>query len=125
MTMAKDPKRIITASMSSSANAILHTIPAAVDQVCAETALQIEATAKNVLEDAALVSQKLNELALAVREHGRRATEHVALYCTRTKHTMEAVARLQDNLINGGAEEHTTIEGTAELPKAPQLADAG
>lgn len=126
--MAKDPKRIVTASASAATNSILHTIPAAMDKVCTETAVSIEATAKNVLDDAAAVAQKLNELALAVREHGRRATESVAQYCARVKHTMDTVARLQDNLINGGAEDEeviTTIEGTAELPKAPQLADAG
>lgn len=128
MIMAKDPKRIVATGVSAATNSILHTIPAAVDQVCTETATRIEATAKNVLDDAAAVAQKLNELALAVREHGRRATEHVAQYCARTKHTMDTVTRLQDNLINGGAEDEeviTTIEGTAELPKAPQLADAG
>jgi len=118
-------KRIISAGAAASANAILHTIPAAVDQVCSETATRIEATAKQVIEDAQAVAEKLNELALAVREHGRIATEHVAQYCARTKHTMETVARLQENLVNGGAdaEIHTTIESTAELPKAPQLAD--
>lgn len=107
-------------------NAILHTIPQAVDQVSADAATQIEATAKSVLDDAQVVADKLNKLALAIREHGRLATEHVAQYCGRTKHTMETVAQLQANL-DGVADEARTIDSHAEetrLPEAPQLAEA-
>lgn len=116
-------RRIVAANGAAAQNAILHTIPQAMGKVCDDTAMQIEATAKQVLDDAATVAKKLNELATAVREHGRLATEHVTQFCARTKNTMDTVARLQDNLINGGDDESTTIESTVGLPHAPQLPD--
>ncbi len=124
--MAKE-RRTVPTNGTPNINSILHTIPAAVDQVCSTTALQIETLAKSVIEDAQAVAAKLNGLALAVREQGRLATEHVTKHCARTKHTLETVTRLHENLINGideVEEEPATIEGTAGLPQAPQLPES-
>jgi|SRR5882672_3394015 len=102
---------------------ILHTIPQAVGQVCDETAVQIESTASQVIEDAQVVATKLRELALAVREHGRIATEHVTNYCGKSKHALDTISRLQADLSNDApiAIDARIIDGVTHLPDAPQL----
>lgn len=97
---------------------ILHTIPQAISQVSDETAVQIEAMASQVIEDAQLVATKVRELALAIREHGRIATENVAKHCARTKHTLDTVARLQSGLTDDTV---LVIDGAEHLPEAGQL----
>ncbi len=107
---------------------LLGMIPQAVDEVCAETAIGIEATAKRLIENAHEVAAKLNELALAIREHGRIAETHVAKFCSNAKHVMETAAQLQAQLRGeleiAGRLQAEVLEVTAGLPETQLLPDA-
>lgn len=109
-------KRTIAIGATTNQTAILHTIPQAVNQVSDETATQIEAVATQIMEDAQVVAAKIRELAAAIREHGRIATEKVTDHCTKTKHVLETVARLHEGLTSD-----TMLIVDGNLPEAPQL----
>jgi hypothetical protein len=96
----------------------LPALPKAMDHLCSETAAQVENNAKHLIENAHEVAAKLNELALAIREHGKLAEGRVTKFCADAKHILETSARLQAML--SGEPEGETIEST-RLPEAPQL----
>lgn len=100
---------------------LLGMVPQAVDQISADAATQIEGTAKQLVENAQLVAEKLQKLAEAIREHGRIAEEHVSKFCGDAKHILDVAARLQTRLLGEEAIEHE--EPPARLPEAPQLPD--
>lgn len=109
-------RKVIAIAATADQTRILHTIPQAINKVSDETAAQIEAVATQVMEDAQVVATKIRELAAAIREHGRIATENVTAHCTKTELVMETVARLHEGLTS------TVLTiGSEHLPEAPQL----
>jgi hypothetical protein len=73
----------------------------AVDQIGAHAAHEIEEAAHQLQDEAAAIALKLRELANAMREHSRIASEHVEDFCGRATTVIEGVRALQERLDAG------------------------
>lgn len=83
---------------------------AAVDQIGATAAEEIEQAAAQVRDGAETVAACLEKLAQAIRGHSKIASEHTAAFIAKTTQVLETVRALDAKLENHGANGETEEE---------------
>jgi hypothetical protein len=87
---------------------------AAVDQIGAKAAAEIDEAAAQVREGADEVANNLERLAEAIRDHSRIASEHTAAFIAKTTQALETVRALGARLESPGTggDEETNVDET-------------